>query len=231
MKIHTSYITAIVILAGVVFLLFDRVQKSNEKIKHQQSVISEKDAEIQYRLNEVGQLIASKAAAELTTRELAQYYPTIVDELKKQFDIKIKDVKVYMRHEFEARSKGTAAVTNYYNIKDSTGQYPKWKLKVDDGYLSFNATVYDSLNAPYKYTYIDTITTVVATKKKWILGSEKLLASSSFKNKNARITGSTNLLIDSYRDKRWVVSAGVSYLPFTNQFQPSITIGYALIKF
>lgn len=231
MRTNITYLAIIIGLALIAIFLFDRLQNKIHEANDLKSSVIEKDAIIEYHKNKLGQTVAQKDAAILQTKQIAEAYPKIVEDLTKQFDIKLKDMRAYISNQFDAHGQGNTTV-NHYHYTDSAGVSRSYlNLKVSDGYLSFRAKVYDSLNAPYTYDYMDTAKTVISAKKKWVLGDEKYYSTTIFSNKNAKITGTTNVLVDNVRDKRWVISAGVSYLPLTSQVQPTITFGYALIKF
>jgi dihydropteroate synthase len=150
--------------------------------------------------------------------------------LKEEFNIKMKNLEAYVRNEFKAQGSGNSVVHNHYTT-DSTGKrYPYWELKATDGYLDFRASVYDSLHAPYTYSYSDTITTAIAVKKKWLgIGRDKLYATSMLKNPNAKVVGTTNLLVD-HKDKRFGVMVFGGYDPFHNQVVGGVGVGYTILK-
>jgi hypothetical protein len=200
--------------------------------KRKNTVISEKDDTIRHYINENGRVVAEKTAALITAKELSQAYPLIAAELKNDFDIKLKNLRAYMQSQFAAQGSGNATITNNYHI-DSLGRKVHFKdFDVSDGYLTFHSVLYDSLvTAPYKYLYQDTISTAINVKKKWLFGNEKLYSSSMLKNPNAKVTGTTNILIDTHKDKRWYIGIGASYNPINNTIGPSVNVGYTLIKF
>jgi len=226
------YIVAIAILIGLTFFCYDRWQSARQTVSQQSSVIAEMQDTLKYHRNQEGRLVAEKLAAQVQNAEdFKKSYQRFAEDITKQFDVKLKQVRVAIRQEFEARGSGQATVNHYYR-SDSTGsKYPVWKLRAADGYLDFSAELLDSLHAPYSYIYQDTITTLVTARKKWFFGSEHLYSSSALRNKNARITNSTSVLVKSYRDKRWVISVGVSYDPLNNRMVPAVQAGYKLIGF
>ena len=233
MKTHFFYIACILVCAAIIFYMDKRLARVEREASSYASALVEKEAEVTYYRNERGRIIAQKEAAVLTSQEIAKAYPKVIEEMKKEFDIKLKDMKAYVRNEFEARGSGNSTIHNHYVI-DSTGRrVPVWEMRVSDGYLDFRSTVIDSLHAPYTYSYTDTATTVISRKKKWLFGKESLYSSTMFRNPNAKVTGTTNILVNNYKDKRWVISIGASYVPFSEsgKFQPTITAGYALFKF
>lgn len=233
MKKYLPYLpyAVILILLLLVGFMFQRINKLSETVKNKDSIIAEKNDSLEYRRNESGRLVAEKLAAEASYKEIREAYPRLAAELKADFDVKMKDLKAYVRNEIQASGSGNAEVHNHYTT-DSTGKrYPYWELKASDGYLNFSADVIDSLHAPYKYSYQDTIVTVVHTKKKNWFAKEKLFTSSSLSNPNAKSVNSTSLLVSDYKDKRWVVWAGVGYDIINTQPMLGVGIGYALIKF
>lgn len=235
MKTHLTYIGLIVAIAVIAFLFYDRWRNAEDTSNKYAQVITEQQAEIEYRKTQNGRLLASKTAAELTTQQLVKAYPDIVKQITDEFDVKLNNVKAFMKNEFEAHGSGNSTIV--HNHYDSAGAQVSTKVMVDDGYLSFRATIYDSLNAPYEYVYRDTVSTVISTKRKWIFGKETLTASTQFSNPSSKSVSMTNLIMNNYRDKRWNISAGISWLPISKvdkpieRFQPTISIGRTLFKF
>jgi hypothetical protein len=69
-------------------------------------------------------------------------------------------------------------------------------------------------------------------KKKWLgFGKDQLYATTSLRNPNAKVISATNLLVDTFKDKRWIVYVGVGYDPINNTVTPNIGVGYSLLKF
>ena len=220
---------AAIVLMSVIWIIHEmRKMKKNEE--NYQSIIREKDAIITYKTNKEGDLIAQKDAAMGSYKQLAEAYPQITESIQKDFDIKLKNLKAYMQAEFQARGSGNSQVTNNYYIDSAGNKVEYFKLKASDGYLDFNADVYSPKNAPYTYSYTDSIQYTISTDKKWFLGNERLLASGKLSNPGAKITNTTSYLVESYRDKRFYLGAGMSY-GLDGRFVPSIQIGYAFIKF
>lgn len=237
MKKDIIYGSLLILCILAFFYAWDRGNKSKDAEARKDSVIAEKNAIISYHKNKLGETVSQKNAAEMTTKELTKAYPLLIAEIKKEFDLKVKDIRAIVRDEFIAHGQGNSTINNHYYI-DSTGIHRStWDLKISDGYLNCQATFIDSLHVPYSYTYGDTATTVVHAERKWFLGSETLYSSSVFKNPNAKVIGTTNILVKNYKDKRWALSVGVSYLPLMYnekiqyQIQPSVQFGYTLFKF
>lgn len=223
------YIIAILLLLLALGFAAMHIRRINAENKSKDTIIAEKNDSIRYHKNETGRVVAEKLAAEATAKELAAAYPKLKEELLREFDVKLKDVKAYVKNTFQATGSGNAEIHNHYTLTDSSGRkVPYWELRVQDGYLDFRTTVIDSLHSPYSYAYTDTITTVFATKREHWYSKRKLYASSSLKNKNAKVIGTTNMLVKDYKDQRFILTVGVSYLPFENRWGPSINFGYKL---
>lgn len=239
MKTHLYYLSGIIGLAVLVYILWSQLESSKSALRQANSVIAEKNAEIQYRTNREGRIIAEKQAAEIRAKELEKMYPQVYDEIKKDFDLKIKNLRAYIKNEFEARGSGTGEVTHNHYYDSAENRVVRFRdFKMDDGYLKFKTRLYDSLsNALYEYVYSDTASTVIDARKKWLFGKEQLYASTMFKNPNAKITGTTNILVNNYRDKRlsFGISAGWGVLKVGNEVRTGWFMGpsieYALFKF
>jgi hypothetical protein len=228
MRLHLTYLGVVAILVMVCIFLASQWIHSAGVIKEQASIISEKTAQIEYHVNDKGKIIAEKVAAEATVKEFSKAYPEIVKELKEDFDVEMKRMKAYIRNEFEARGSGMSSITN--NYYDTATKKNVQRLEFNDGYLRFSAQLDSTSKARSEYQYMDTITTVVHSEKKWFLGSEKLYASSKLNNPAAKVTSTTNLLV-KHRDKRFVIAMGVYGDPILKRYGIGITAGYALIKF
>lgn len=228
-------ISSVVILVALISLYFftRRLSGLETTVKQQKSIIAQKNAEIEYRLNKNKELIADKLSVELTNKQLIESYPKLAEQIQRDFDIKIKNLKAYMQAEFSASGEGSSTINNHYYTDSSGVKRRYWKLKASDGYLDFLATVYDSTNAPYEYKYSDKVEFAIHAKKKWILGNEKLYGSAKLSNPNAVVTGSESMLINDFRDKRWSVGpfVGAGVVGGDVKIVFGVGVQYGLFKF
>lgn len=230
MKTHIYYITALTIAGFIIFYFYDKDRKSQAREKQYQSVITEKDAVIKYHVNDKGKIIAEKEASQISTKEFLDAYQSEAERLRNDMDIRTKNLRAYIQASFDAKGQGTGSVIN--NYYDSAGHKMLTRhFTMTDGYLTFNAIIDSTAKSNYVYDYQDSLIYAFHVKKKWLLAPEKFYGSGMLSNKNAKITNATNVLINDYKDKRWVISAGVGYDPFSNQFRPVVSLGYALFKF
>ena len=197
----------------------ERGNKFKADSEQKGTVIAEKNAVIQYEINEKGKILGKKEAAELRIKDLEASYPEIYKSLKEDMNVEFKRLKAFVQNEFEARGSGTGTVTNNHYYDSASGKNVKFRdFHMDDGYLTFDTKLFDSLaTSLYKYTYRDTAKTAIHGEKKWyqVFKNEKLYATTTFGNPQSKITGTTNILVNNYRDKR---------------FSISISIGYGLVK-
>lgn len=235
MTINNKVITVAAIFGSLLLIAIILLVRENNNLRRsnerKDTIIAEQNDTIAYHKNKEGHVVAEKPIALATPEDIKKAYPALVDEIRKEFDIKIKEVKAIMKAGFEAQGSGNATIHNHFHTDSLGKRYPVWELKATDGYLDFRASVLDSLHAPYHYTYADTALTVFAGRKKWFLGKETLYSSTTFKNPNAKIVGATNILVDGYKDKRWAVYLGAGYDPLLNKPTIGIFFGRALIKF
>src|SRR5690606_12856000 len=144
MKTHLYYLSGIIGLAVLVYILWTQLENSKSDLRQANSVIAEKNAEIQYRTNREGRIIAEKQAAEIRAKELEKMYPQVYDEIKKDFDLKIKNLRAYIKNEFEARGSGTGEVTHNHYYDSAKNRVVRFRdFKMDDGYLKFETRLYD----------------------------------------------------------------------------------------
>lgn len=220
-------IAVLILLSG---FLYTEIRKLKAESDRKDTIIAEKTDSVRHWKTESGRQAIEKTAAIATAKEFKEAYPKFAEELKKEFDVKVKDLKAFVRAEFQARGEGTGSISNTYYV-DSTGQRYK-EFTMDDGYLKFRTTLFDSLTmAPYQYTYGDTLTYGFRTKKKWFLGNEKLYGFGGLKNPQAKIINATNVLIDDYKDKRFVVGPYVGYSISGNRVDFGVSLTYAIWKF
>lgn len=217
-------------LTAIIIFLFMYIWETDKRVQGLQSANAAQQSEISYHTSRSGKLIAERQAAELRVKEFKETYPKMAEDITRDFDIKIKNLKAYMQSEFQAVGKGDADITNNY-YTDSTGvRRSYWELKASDGYLDFSSTVLDSLHAPYKYTYSDTIKYAFSVKKKWLFGKQSLYGSGMLGNPNAKITNTQSVLINDFKDKRFGVGPYVGY-GLNGKVSFGLSVQYSLIKF
>lgn len=222
------YLIAFTAVMAVVYYAFLKLER---RIDSYESVISEKNSQIEYFMNENGQLVAGKQAAEVAVKDLKSMYPEIYRSLSRDLDVKLKDLKTYMESGFKASGSGNGQIHNHYYSNESGDSILSRSLVIDDTYLNLKATILDSANSPYTYTYSDTIKQTISIKRKWFLGNEYLYGSAVLSNPNANITSSKNILIQDYKDKRFSLGIGTFYDPSSGKIRLGVGLSYALFKF
>lgn len=217
-------------LAVAVIVLYDLYQGQRMTTDSRSSIIREQNTELEYRRSKEGKIIAEKEAAEAQVKDLKEAYPKLAKALTTEMDIRLKNLRSSIQAEFQALNSGSSKILRDTIWKEGRPIAFKDSVKVNDGYLAFKGSI-DKQTLSWKYSYTDSITIALHVKKKWLLGNERLYSSFMLQNPNAKVINSTSVHIQEHRDKRWVISAGISYDPFRNQFSPSIGFGYALVKF
>lgn len=232
MKAHLTYTLIVLALILALAHFIERSRKLNDEMDRKESVIAEKTDSIKHWKNSAGQAVAEKVAAQVSTKELKEFYKSEIDQIREELGIKDKNLRAFVKAEFAAHGEGSTVINNQF-FQDSSGvSVERNTFMIADGYLTLDA-ILDSTEVNYKYNYKDELLTAFEVRRSWVFGKEKLFASGRLKNKNAMITNSTSVMVDNYKDRRFVVVAGASWLPFNPdvQFWPTLTVGYALIKF
>lgn len=230
MKHHIFYLISLIAAGVLIYVLWTDRQQAKKDVRNYQSIVREKEAEITYRKDSEGRAIADKVAAQATAKQLEESYPALAKTITEQMDIKLKNLKAVISAQISAQGSGIGIIvrdtiyreTGISNVVDS--------IYAKDSYLDFRAQV-SGAKFDYKYTYYDSLTFAISTRKKWFLGKEQIYVSGRLSNPGAKVTGQTAVLIDKYRDKRFSVNVGVLYDPFNNRFVPGVGVGFALFKF
>ncbi len=242
MKTHLTYILLLLALVVALLYFYDQNRKHSAESDRKDSVIAEKNAEIKYHVSVTGKMVSEKLAAEATTKEAMEAYTEVVKEIQREFDVKTKDIKAFVKASFQAHGSGTGTtiINNHYDSATGVTIVDSATFNTNtDKFLKFDVTYFPGKQkfSPYTYTYSDEILMAFHVKKKWILGKEQVFASASFGNPASKVTNQTSVLIKEAKDKRWSigVSAGYGLVKVGNEVHTGFFLGpsveYALFKF
>lgn len=226
------HLIAISLLVFALVVLWDLYQGQRMTSESRGSIIREKEAEIEYRKSKEGQLIADKVAAEVRAADIAEAYPKLVKDLE-NMSVSMRALRTSIQAEFRALNSGTSTVIRDTIFKEGKFVGVQKSVKIDDGYLRMIGVLNpsNSTEIDWNYSYQDSVTIALHVKKKWFLGKETLYSSIMLKNPNAKVTNSTTVQVSQFRDKRWVISIGGSYDPFSNTVRPSVNFGWKVWAF
>lgn len=207
------------------------LSEQSKRIQGLQSANSSLNSQMETRRNIEGKLLAEKQTAVLRVKELEQSMPKLAAAITRDFDIKLKNLAGYLQTNFQARGSGQTKIVYKDTVlyKDA----PQFAIIAQDGYLDFQADVYDSINAPYTYTYTDTAKMAFLMKRDKWYRQKKLYGSVLFSNPKASVLNTQSILVKEYRDKRFGIGPSVSYgiSPDGMQWNVGISIHYSLIRF
>jgi hypothetical protein len=213
-------------LALIVVALAFWIIHQGVKLDSLESLAREKDAKITYWQTEAGKIVSSKPAAEIYPKNLENSYP----ELKKSMQdmkIQIRDLRAVLSAQVEAKGQGIATVVNDTIYFPGGRIEARDSLSAKDRYLDLRIAV---PGGGFRYSYRDSLTFALHSKRKWFLGNKQLYGDISFANPHMKAVNQTSILIKE-RDRRFVLSAGVNYSPFDGRVLPGVHCGYALFKF
>jgi hypothetical protein len=222
----SSYI--FLIMAGVIVFLLWRLNRVAADRDSSAGVLQEKEAEITYFKAQSGKTVGVKPAAEISKSDLQKHYSDLSADLK-DMKVELSRLRSAVRFQFQAIGKGEAIIVRDTIRLPGLQDQATDSVFVNDGYLSLKARIGDKFR--YQYAYQDSVIVAVSGNKKWVFGNEALQGKVKFGNPNARAISQTAVVLQGARDKRFVISAGVSYDPFGNRFAAGLHAGYALIKF
>lgn len=222
MKAPLLWLAAVITLVLIGALLL--WQQDRTKRFSAESALTEQQAKTIYWQTEAGKTVSSKPAAEITKADLQEHYQDIAAELK-DMKIKLNQVKAVLKATIEASGEGVGLIV-HDTVLLATGPESRDSLVTNDGYLNHRIA---ANNAGYKYTYRDSILFALVRKRKGWFGKESLYGEVKMSNPASRSIGQTSILIRE-RQKRFNVSVGAGYDPFSNSVRPGVFIGYSLIK-
>lgn len=225
MRISLSIIVG---LLAVIAFLFWRISVVNRKLDSSAGVLQEKEAQITYFKAQSGKTVGAKPAAEVSKADLQKHYATLTADLR-DMKVELSRLRTVVRVQFQAIGKGEAIIVRDTIQLPGLQDQATDSVFVNDGYLSLKARIGDKFQ--YQYGYQDSVIVAVSGHKKWIFGNEVLQGTVKFGNPNARAISQTAVVLQGARDKRFVVSAGLIYNPFTNTLAPGVHLGYAIFKF
>ncbi len=231
-------ITAVLVVMAI---LGWSIMKTVKDKRDFESVLEEKSDSIRHWTNKYGKVVAEKNLGVMSFKNFTHNYNNIVTDLQKQLNLskaELKHMKSVTRTVFVATNSGETKGEGKVKIDSVTGKIitSSYDFNINDGYLNLDAVQIDS-SLSWTYQYGDTLTTAGIMRRKCFICKERYYVNAYFQNPNAQVTNITNVEIRQFKDKRWVVSAGVSYNPFSKHetwidyVQPSIHIGRALFKF
>lgn len=224
MKLYLSIIVGLLLLIA---FLFWRISVVNRKLDSSAGVLQEKEAQITYFKAQSGKTVGAKPAAEVSKADLQKHYATLTADLR-DMKVELSRLRTAVRVQFQAIGRGEAIIVRDTIRLPGLQNEATDSVFVNDGYLSLKARIGDKFR--YQYTYQDSVIVAVSGKKKWLFGKEVLQGSVKFGNPNARAINQTAVVLQGARDKRFVISAGLNYNPFTNTFAPGVHCGFALLK-
>lgn len=226
---QTITIVATALIISLMWGVYTHLQKKQLDSEYS-SIIREKNSEIVYHKNKEGKLIAEKEQAVATIEKFTEFYNDELVQLRKDFNVKDKELRQYIKAEFAANNKGTSSVINNNYYDSATNRTVEARdFSIQDGYLDLSALVLPD-RAKWSYSYGDTLSIIGKAKKKWFLGKETYFVDAMFRNPNAKVTSMTNVRIDEFKDKRWVIGAGAA-ISIDGRLAPGLFVGYSIFKF
>ncbi len=137
-------IAAILILLSTIGgVVMDRLRKN--KIDSLESLVESQQAELKMRRNSQGKLIAEKEAAQIQVSELKNSMPRLREQIEREFELKIRNLRGYSQTNFEARGQGNADII----IRHDTSRIMDPDLM--DSYLTVTAVPMPNNRPGYYY--------------------------------------------------------------------------------
>lgn len=165
-----------------------------EKVEAQETIIAEKNGEIERVRLDNGKYIDQKNRAIADRKTLETSYNFLLDSLE-EMGIKYKNVKSLLFLAKQTKGSGTGkldTIIQVVNVKDTVKAV--YEMNINEPYFTFNSIIKSDYNFTYDYVTFDSLAVVNTTKRNWFKPNEhKVNVYNS--NPKSQINGLTSLTI------------------------------------
>lgn len=231
-KLPNIPISTIIITLLSCAVIFLWLWKEDEAISNKQkdNIIAEKNAVIEYKTNENGDLVAEKTAALASRDAIKNAYNAEVGRIRKNFDVKLKDMQSFITAKIETIGEGKSSARDTLIIKKDGIEITGKKIRINEEWVSLTGILLNN-DFEYRYSTRDSVTFVTSFKRDKFLGPKKLIVNGISHNPNSNIAGLRNIVVDDFKPKRFSLGPALFYDPFDNQFRVGVSVNYSVIKF
>lgn len=227
-NIPISTIVITLLSCVIIFLWFWKEDEAMSN-KQKDSIIAEKNAVIEYKTNENGDLVAEKTAALASRDAIKSAYNDEISRIRKDFDVKLKDMKGFITAKIETMGEGKSSARDTLIIKEDGTEITGKKIGINEEWFSLTGILLNN-DFEYRYSTRDSVTFVTSFKKDKLFGPKRLIVNGISHNPNSNITGLRNIVVDDYKPKRVSLGPALFYDPFDNQFRVGVSANYSLIR-
>lgn len=217
-------------LAAIIILF--QMAKSSREQKYYSGIISAKNDTVRTWQDEAGRWRAEATIAQVSKKDLQDFFSLESKQIREDFDIKLKNVTGYLRASMYTgdtvllkTDSTTRIIVQNKNGSDTA------IFHYTDIWSRFDATLHNSqLNLSYQVR--DSVTFVSSTKRSGLFGPIHTVLNGIGYNPNTHINGITGIDIKA-PDRRFGIGPYIGYGWNGNKWSPSagISVHYSLFKF
>lgn len=218
-------------LAVALIVLSVLQYRSCSREKSLTSVINMKNDSIRIWQDDASRWHGEALTAQVTKADLQQFFAMEVEQIRKDFDVKLKNVTAYMQATTDTRDTVLMKTDSTTKIIIQSPSGDTAKFQYTDQWSRFDA-VLTPKQMQLSYLVRDSVSFVTAYKRAGLFAPQQLTLQGISYNPNTRISGIRNITITT-PVKRFSAGPYVGYGWTGSSWAPSIgvSIQYSLLKF
>lgn len=228
MKIN---IWPILFTVAIIFFVLLQV-KSCKQEQYYTDIISAKNDTVRTWQDEAGRWRAEATTAQVTNRDLQEFFRLEAQQIRNDFDLKIKNVTGYLRATVHTRDTVVLKTdsTTRIIVQNANGSDTA-HFHYTDTWSRFDAMLHNSM-LTLNYQTRDSVAFATSFKKNGMFGSKRTVLDGISYNPKSKISGITGIEIKA-PNYRWSIGPYVGYGWNGDRWAPSVglSVNYSLIRF
>lgn len=220
MKVNFELLLIVLLTILVVII---KVRSCNDSNHYSKLLSTQQDSTSIWK-DESGRWHAATVAAQLSESELRKYYENEVQEIRSDYNVKLKNVTAYLKAELQTHQvlRMKADTGNVINISNTNG-IDTALFHYADPWLTLNAQLHSNELTIYQERR-DSISFLISHTRPWIFGPSTYMVNGISYNPNTVISGLTGVTIRipqkrfgvgpylgyGYYGGKWCISGGIS---------------------
>jgi hypothetical protein len=224
-----AFYVILIFLIVVLWFMYEQNKDLKSQSAQKDAILQERQAEIFYRRNKEGEIIASKLAVEASMKNIKEYYREETEKIVRDFDIKLKNTQSFLSAQIATSNKGhtTLRDTVYYPIGLDVPRVGR-TFSIRERYMVFDGVIFDD-GLDYSYTYYDTLSFVTHWKRDKFFAPKRLYVDGKSENPNSSIEGIRNISVNNFKRPRFSIGPYVGY--GTTGINIGVGLQYSVISF
>jgi hypothetical protein len=221
-------IIIIVVLVAACVAFYIRAEIYSARNDGLESIIAEKEDTIRTYKNKLGNEVASKRAAEASISVIKESYKKEIEDINKNFNVKIKNLEAYI--EAETTSGGTIVTEIRDTVVVDTlyREYGYKRFTYRDEWISLNGLIAEG-KVKIDWLAKDELKIIFYEKSNGFFGKKTLYVDATSLNPYTKIDNLKGIKVGERRVKRFGVGPYIGY--GTKGLDFGLAVHYSVIKF